>query len=194
MASVSETSKYRHLVAQYCVGNGIDVGSSGDPVVPTAIQIDLPLGEAYSPDLGGQHPVQLRGDGTKLHWFRDMVFDYVFSSHLLEDFVNWEPVVREWSRVLKRGGHLIILMPDKERWQAALGRGQPPNLAHKHEGRPGELSALIAKIGGYDVILDGYCTPDDPTDYGLVFVARKRPLELVKRREIVKRHQPGRTR
>ena len=36
-----------------------------------------------------------------LYWFRDGVLDYVYSSHLLEDYVDTEAVLREWLRVLR---------------------------------------------------------------------------------------------
>ncbi len=44
----SETAKYRHLTAEYCFQNdmpavGVDIASQGDPVVPWAIQLDLPI-------------------------------------------------------------------------------------------------------------------------------------------------------
>ena len=169
----SETSARRHLTVQYCVGNGLDLGSAGDPVVPTAIQIE-PLTQ-YTPDLGGQHPVQLRGSAIDLYWFRDNVMDYVYSSHLLEDFADWKPLLREWVRVLRPGGHLVIMIPDKHAWAAALAKGQAPNFSHKHEGVPGELTSHIRKLGRFEVIEDRI------TDgYNILFVAKKLdPIKLV---------------
>ncbi len=95
------------------------------------------------------------------------------SSHLLEDFADWWPALTEWARVLESGGHLVILIPDRERWAAALARGQPPNLAHKHEGHVGELSTYCEKLG-LEPIIDNYAVPDDPNEYTLIFVARKK--------------------
>jgi len=37
----SETSKCRSRLARYCVGAGIDIGAGGDPIVPTAVIVDL---------------------------------------------------------------------------------------------------------------------------------------------------------
>lgn len=170
--SVSETAKHRGQIVQYCQGNGVDLGSSGDPVVPTALQVDLPTGASYSPDFSqGRYPVQFRGDATKLTWFRDGVLDYVFSSHLLEDFADWTPALCEWSRVLRPGGHLVIFIPEKERWAKAVADGQPPNNAHRHEGRVGELTERLNAIGGFDVLEDRLA---DDGDYTILFVARKR--------------------
>lgn len=165
----SETSLHRESVAGWCLGNGLDLGSGGDPVVPNAIQVELP--NQYTPDLGGQYPVQIRGDATRLHWFADGAMDYLYSSHLLEDFADWEPVLREWVRVLRPGGKLVLLIPDKERFAAAVAAGQPPNGSHQHEGRVGELSEYADRLG-LRVIADGFVHPESP-DYNILFVAYK---------------------
>ncbi len=166
----SETSKHRALVLGYCHGNGLDLGSAGDPIVPTAIQIEL--AESYCPLFDGQYPPQLRGDATDLVWFRDRVFDFVFSSHLIEDFTaeRQRDILREWARVVKQGGHLVIIAPEAGRWKAALDKGQPENLAHKHEPHIGEFTAILRQLGGWDILEDRFC---DGEDYSMFFVARR---------------------
>jgi len=167
--ATSETSKYRHLTAPYCTGAGVDIGSAGDPVVPHAIQIDLQ--KPYCP-LIGPGPIHLRGDGRKLWWFRRNCLTFVYSSHLIEDFDigEWPELLKEWDSVLQFGGHLIILAPEKHRWAKAITGGQPPNLAHKHEPEVGEISREVLNLMDYEIILD---TCPDPTDYGIVFIAKK---------------------
>lgn len=165
--SQSETSKFRHITAPYCTANGVDIGSGGDPVVPHAISVDLP--DPYT--RVGDAPIQWRGNGLDLP-FKDGTLGWVHSSHLIEDFADWWPALTEWTRVLQPGGHLVILLPDRERWAAALARGQPPNLAHKHEGSVGELTTYCEKLGLVP-IMDGYAAPDDPNEYTLIFIARK---------------------
>jgi SAM-dependent methyltransferase len=167
--SGSETHRHRHLTAPYCTGNGVDIGSGGDPVVPHAIQVEL--ASPYGCVFGSLEQVEWRGDALTLP-FKDGTLDFAYSSHLLEDFEDWTPPLREWSRVLKPGGHLVILLPDKSRWQAALDRGQPPNLAHKHEGTVGELSGYAGPLGLVPIV-DGLTSPDDVTDYTILFVAKK---------------------
>lgn len=166
----SETSKHRHLVIQYCTGNGVDLGSSGDPVVPHAIQVDLPpdqyrIYNATRPEA----PIQWRGSALSLP-FKDGTLDFVHSSHLLEDFSNWTPVLAEWDRVLKPGGYMIIAVPDNMRFRAAVGRGQGDNLSHKHEACIGELPSAMP---GYETIRDGFVT-DHPHEYSILYVGRKR--------------------
>lgn len=74
-----ETSKCRERMQRYCVVYGLDVGFGGDPIVPSAITVDLP--KPYT-NVGGS-PLNLGGDARNFFWFRDNFLDYVFSSHLL---------------------------------------------------------------------------------------------------------------
>jgi SAM-dependent methyltransferase len=170
---MSETSKYRAFTTGFCKGNGIDIGSQNDPVVPWAISFDLPQKEytTYSSGQAPENSIQWRGDAISLP-FKDAVCDFVYSSHLIEDFYTWYPYLQEWARVLKPGGYLVILVPDKQRWNAAIAKGQNPNCAHRHESRVGELSEHIKSLGGFE-ILEDRLTNLSPEDYTILFVARK---------------------
>jgi len=126
----SETSRCRARLAPYCQGFGVDLGFGGDPILDAAVRVDMPT--PYT-NVGG-YPVQLGGDAARLEWFRDGVLDYVFSSHLLEDFEDTEAVLREWLRVLKPGGRLIIYCPDEQKYRTyCQDNGLSRNQSHKHE-------------------------------------------------------------
>lgn len=166
---MNETDKHRHLVIEYCNGNGVDIGSSGNPVVPWAIQLDLPIEEylrysAIRPDTA----IHWRGDGRDLP-FRDNTLDWIHSSHVLEDFEDWAQPLAEWDRCLKLGGYMIIAVPDHDRFRAAVAAGQGDNCAHKHESRPGELSELLKT---YRTIKDMFVN-DDPREYSVLYVGQK---------------------
>lgn len=169
----SETARYRSLTVPLCVGNGCDVGSGGDPVVPWAIQIELSEAEYahyHSGDKRFQPTHAFRGRADELP-FMNGVLDFVYSSHLLEDFLDWRPCLREWTRVLKHGGKLIILMPEKNLWAAELARGRTPNCSHRKEPELGELSALAPTLGLR--VIKEQLTNLIPDDYSLMFVAAK---------------------
>lgn len=167
----SETAKHRKLLEVFCTGNGLDLGSAGDPIVPTAIQVERV--DNYCPFFDHKYPPQLRGDATKLEWFKDGVLDYVFSSHLIEDFTADEQrvICKEWARVVKPGGHIVILAPEQGRWREAVRKGQPPNNAHQHEPFLGWFTQIFNELGGWAILRDQFC---DKTDYGMYFVARKK--------------------
>ena len=125
----SETSRCRASLARFCEGDGIDVGFGGDPIVPHAICMDLPQPYARYEE----HPQHLRGSAENLHWFRDGSLDWVYSSHVLEDFRDTRAVLDEWLRVLKPGGRLVLYLPDEPTYREHCRRqGKPPNAHHIH--------------------------------------------------------------
>lgn len=141
----SETSKCRSRLAPYCVGYGVDLGFGGDPITEHAIRIDLPTPYTRV----GNTSVQLGGDCSNLRWFRDEVLDFVYASHLLEDFPDLGSVLKEWLRVLKPAGHLILFCPDEQRFRAhCLATGQPLNPEHQHEDFSlNKVKAMLASLG-----------------------------------------------
>lgn len=130
---MSETAAARSTLAPFCKGFGIDMGFGGSAIVPEALTFDMPKG--YCPSFEG-HKQILRGDCRNLSFFCDEVCDYIYSSHLLEDFSYSElvPILREWRRILKKDGLLITNCPDQQKFLAHCKKtGQPLNLAHKEQ-------------------------------------------------------------
>ncbi len=165
---MTETSKHRSLVLPYLIGNGVDIGCGNDPVKGDCITIDLPDDGYERYNSGAQSSANFRGFAEDLP-FKDHTLDWVYSSHLLEDFHlnEWSGLLSEWVRALKPGGILVILVPDAELWAKALAAGQPPNDAHKHEANLGELSSIALKIGLTTI------REERVGDYSILFVARK---------------------
>ena len=163
----SETSKYRNELAQFCLGYGIDLGYGGDPITPSAITVDLPTPYTQV----GQQPLNLRGDARNLSWFTDNSLDYVYSSHLLEDFDNTEEVLQEWARVIKKGGRLVLLLPDQKRYEAYCAEaGSEPNPAHKiKEFGLAYVKKCLATIPYLKIIYER----DNFDDYCFLIVAEK---------------------
>lgn len=125
----SETSKCRESLARYCEGDGMDIGFGGDPIVPHAICMDLPIPYARYK----RHVQHLHGSADDLRWFRDESLDWVFSSHVLEDFGETGKVLEEWLRVVRRGGHVALYLPDEQTYRAhCRSQGKPPNAHHIH--------------------------------------------------------------
>lgn len=152
-----ETGRNRNWFLPFCRGTGVDLGCGCAPIHERAIRIDRTEGHGH-----------ITGDVSSLPWFQDGVLDYVYASHVLEDFADWWPVLREWTRVIRVGGHLCIAVPDHQEFRKAVAAGQPDNGDHKHESYAGELTSYIKGIGGFEVMVDRLVR-----DYNILFIARR---------------------
>jgi len=127
---LSETSKHRHFFEPFTLGSGLDVGFGGDALVEHAITFDMP--QPYTKV--GDTIQHLGGDARDLP-FKKGTLDWIYSSHLIEDFTYEDliPVLRGWVTIIKPvGGRLLLLAPDQQRFLAHCAKtGQPINEAHK---------------------------------------------------------------
>ena len=126
--TMSETARHRELFKPYTQGMGVDLGYGGDPLNASCITIDLP--QKYT-SVGDNKPQNLFGSALDLYWFKDAVLDYVYSSHLIEDFDDTEQALTEWLRVVKVGGHLCLLFPDEQKYRS-IEQEKNWNMSHKH--------------------------------------------------------------
>lgn len=107
------------LVAKYCQGNGIDVGC-GYSKIGACVGIDLvPFGCLINKEDETKKLSQADWSFDALNLpLKDEVMDFVYGSHVLEHITLNETTERtkealiEWLRVLKVGGHILLLIPD----------------------------------------------------------------------------------
>jgi len=146
----SETSKCRERLSKFCKGNGLDLGYGGDPIITGAITLDI----NENCLLVGNRPLNLKGNAANLYWFKDSVLDYVYASHLLEDFSNTKEVLEEWLRVLKVGGNLVIFSPVELVYKKHCERTrQPYNVNHKiNDFGPSYLFKILNEINKTEVV------------------------------------------
>jgi len=142
-----EADHCRPRLMKYCTGQGVDFGCGGVKIKPTAIGIDL------------GHPLaDMKADARVLKEYKDGTFDYVFSSHLLEIIDNTEAVLREWLRIVKDGGNIVLYQADKEYYYPI---GDPQcNPQHIHHFSWEDLWAIFQKIGGTQLIHHARFDPD----------------------------------
>lgn len=165
---MSETATFRHLFLKYCKGNGLDIGYGGDPIIPSAITIDL----SYPKE--GQHPLNLHGDARNLRWFKDNVLDYVYSSHCLEDCEQTKAVIKEWLRVLKKGGYFLLLLPEQVRYlKFCTVHGNQPNPSHKDPNFGlAKVQNILANLGIRILEVHPVLTIGD-NDYNFAIISQK---------------------
>ena len=126
---MSETARHRELFKPYTTGMGLDLGYGGDPLNNSCITVDLP--QKYT-SVGDNKVQQLFGSALDLYWFKDGVLDYIYSSHLIEDFDDTEQALVEWLRVIKSGGYLCLLFPDEQVYRSRT-ESKYWNASHKYE-------------------------------------------------------------
>lgn len=132
---MSETAACRDVLAPFCVGLGLDMGFGGSAIVPDAITFDMK--NAYT-SVGSDKQI-MRGTASDLSMFCDDSLDYIYSSHLIEDwnYGDMALLLTEWRRVIKPGGLLITNCPDQQKFLAHVAAhfkktGQDiNNLSHK---------------------------------------------------------------
>ena len=121
------------FLAKYLSGaNILDIGYRGYaedivPIVPQAIGVDL------------NYPGY---DGRTLP-FGDNSQDAVFSSHCLEHIEHYKYALREWHRVLKIGGFMIITVPHQFLYEKRARLPSNFNRDHKRFYTPASLMAEI---------------------------------------------------
>jgi predicted SAM-dependent methyltransferase len=95
---------------KYFQGNGIDVGAGYNPLEDT-----LSIDQVVRGGMVDVNPSKAIWQADALNLpLKDNTCDYVFSSHFLEHAGDMLSVVLlEFDRVLKHGGYIIAIVPDK---------------------------------------------------------------------------------
>ena len=164
---MAEIHKAYDIIEPYLKGNVLELGSGGWPCCPHAVQVDI---KRFHHQEYEQPPVQLVWNAFTRLPFDNGTFDTLVASHVLEDTWEWPPVLREWIRVVRSGGHLIIQVPDHARFREVV-KANPlaENPNHKHESYVGELTTYLGPLG-MKIICDRF-QPEE--DYNILCVAKK---------------------
>jgi len=168
----SETSKVRNVVLPYCEGLGCDIGFGGDKIKKTnCLGIDLATPYAFT----GQDKVDVTCDLFKEKIpFPDNTFDYVYSSHLIEDFEDTTKTLLEMSRVLKNNGNLIIVFPDQIKYEAFCKlKNQTPNAQHIHKVMGLQfMIKCLEKLNSNNLSTNIIFSEDCKIDYNVIIVCK----------------------
>lgn len=120
--SIFRRQRDPNFVTRYFKGTGIDIGGFPDPL--TLYTEFFPLIESVRIwDLAD-------GDAEIMHSVGDDEFDFVVSSHCLEHLKDPFNGLKNWFRILKPEGHLVITIPDEDLYEQGTWPSNK-NLDHK---------------------------------------------------------------
>ena len=128
-----EQDKIAPFAVHYTRGKCLDLGCGPRKCWPDMIGIDL------NPNSNAD----IKAPIDTLPLFASNSMDAVFSSHALEDFAEEDisRVLKEWSRVIKVGGNLVLYVPSANLYPKI---GEPgANLAHKVNIYPGDVERWL---------------------------------------------------
>lgn len=123
-----EVRKCRDRVVPYLHGVILDLGCGDEKIIPQAIGVDLHDKADLRIDLSAPNALNL---------FNSNSVDIVFSSHFLEDCIDYKNVLKEMWRVIKPHGKLILYLPHKDLYPNIGQDGA--NINHKHDFRPDDI-------------------------------------------------------
>src|SRR5258708_4212182 len=119
-----ESKKICWEVARFLNGRGLDIGAGDFRVLPHVTTVDngdhAKFGFSMKPDIVS--------DCRKLDIIATQSQDFVYSSHLIEHvpYEDTPDMFREWARVTKPGGYLIIFAPDEDTYPKVGEPGANP--------------------------------------------------------------------
>ena len=176
----AETSKARSrrlregFLEKFCQGQGLDIGYGGDLLTENCQGWDF------------EH-----GDAQYLKGLKDSEFDFVYSSHTLEHLVSAEISLKNWWRVLKPNGYLIVYIPHRNLYEKKKTLPSQWNSDHKHFFLPendeppdtiGVTGLINRALSNFEIIYLKVCNeghtitnPEIHSDgeYSIEFVLRK---------------------
>lgn len=116
MREASKAQKRRLLDSRFAtrffIGHGIDIGAGDDALGKFSEQFPL-MKNCRAWDVAD-------GDAQLLASIADSSMDFVHSSHCLEHMRDPREALHNWLRVLKPGGHLIVIIPDEDLYEQGV--------------------------------------------------------------------------
>lgn len=101
-----------NFLRRYFVGQGVDIGGKPDPLI--LYKEMFPLMESVKTWDWED------GDAQFLKGVADGSLDFVHSSHCLEHLVDPAEGLRNWLRVVREGGYVVITVPDEDLYEQGI--------------------------------------------------------------------------
>ena len=141
-----------------CVGRGIDVGCGSSKTTPNCMGVDLtPAGMIGSVgfERGRISVADIATRGDDLALFPDGTLDFVVARHDLEYYQDPAKTLREWSRVLRTGGVIGVIVSDYKN----VNTNQPDPTHYSHFTTE-SLQAVVESLGCLKIRKIEVCVPN----------------------------------
>jgi ADP-heptose:LPS heptosyltransferase/predicted SAM-dependent methyltransferase len=164
-----ETGKIRWELVPYTRGRGLDLGCGPSKAFDHFIGVD----NYTDTQLFG---IQMKPDVvcnvTKLDVFGSASMDFVYSSHCLEHIApeKVESTLKEWMRVVKPSGYLLLYLPDEDEYPKCGEEGANPD--HKWNVNYERVVTYMKAAGSWELVR--FEKRNQGMEYSLFFVFKKR--------------------
>lgn len=145
----SESLKVLWELVPYTSGRGLDLGCGPSKAFPHFIGVDNNADERLF-GISATGADVIVPTCESLDMFASDSMDFVFSSHLLEHIKDYQSALREWYRVIKPGGYLVLYLPHKDFYPNIGQDGANPD--HKHDFLPSDIVVAMSEVGGWELV------------------------------------------
>jgi predicted SAM-dependent methyltransferase len=95
--------------------------------------------------------------------------DFAYSSHTLEHIEDYAAALKEWWRVVKQGGYLILYLPDEDEYPKVGEDGANPD--HKWNVNYDKVVDAMRAAGSWDLV--DFQKRNGGQEYSLLFIFKK---------------------
>lgn len=122
----------------------LDLGCGNNKTLPEAVGLDMIKKDEVITSLNGNptSAADIEADVSAPLPIEFKTIDYVIARHVLEHLMDSVTVLRQWKKVLKKGGKLIIAVPNNGRILSV-----PMNYEHVHGWNPESMKSLLEAVG-----------------------------------------------
>lgn len=175
--SAEEKIARRELAKELESGTVLDLGCGGNKIDPRATGVDIRPNGTMGVGYNSLHASagEVACDVVELAPFEDKSVDGILAKHLLEHILDVPKALKEWGRVLKDDGRLVIIVPD---WRFCEAMACDPS--HVAAYTPDSLRSLIEAIGGFKIDRVETIEPG----YVFCLSAHKVPSKVVNHKEM----------
>lgn len=135
--------------------NVLELGCGAGKTVQNSIGVDIiPKGMPIAGLANAVSIADVTADVKEPLPFEDGKFDTIIARHLFEHLIDPIKVLKDWRRVLKPGGKIILAVPNQQ-----LRHTIPLNYQHVHAYTPDSLQTIMELAGWHTVAVE------DPKNY-----------------------------